>query len=375
MITMAVSPLHEDGMRRAQMLTVRALLTVILVVWCAPLTRAAASPGIERSLKIGFVIPLSGEWAFLGNGIRDAAILARDDLQAQGRSVDLVFEDNHGDLARSAAIGARLISERRVEALVSILSGVGKVLQPVAKKAQIVHVGICSDTDVADGTYSFINYLTAEQGVKKFRAYFSTVVPQGKLAVFALNESGFDKIIHELERQPHGELTIASIERYNRGTTDFRSQLIRVKGSKPDALLLLGLSPEIELIAKQARALQWRVSLTSIEGFGLAADKAPFEGQWFIDSALPSEDFQQRFAVTYGRDSTPGVGHAYDTVMLLAHAADVRSERGGTLTQGLRAVTPYAGVIGALTVRGDGVIWSDASVKVIRAGKATTVER
>ena len=30
----------------------------------------------DRQVRIGFVLPLSGDWAFLGNGVRDAARLA-----------------------------------------------------------------------------------------------------------------------------------------------------------------------------------------------------------------------------------------------------------------------------------------------------------
>jgi branched-chain amino acid transport system substrate-binding protein len=346
--------------------------TIFLVLWVTAglaLRSALAAPSDVGPLKIGFVLPLSGDYAFLGNGIRDGALLAQGDLRERGVVAQLIFEDNHGALAQSAAIGARLVSEGGVEGLVSIISGVGKVLQPIAASASVIHIGICSDSDVGDGKNSFINYFTAEQGVAKFVEKFSRELPQRTLGVFALNEAGFEKILQELKRQAAGKIQLVRIETYNSGSNDFRSQLMRMKGSRPDSLLLLGLSPEIELIARQARALQLSIPLTSIESFGLATDKSPFEGQWFVDSAEPSEEFQRKYRVKYGREVTPGAGHAYDSVMLLVEAARIGRERGLSLAEALRQISKYSGVVGALTVRRDGVIWSEASIRVIKNGQ------
>lgn len=348
----------------------RPILFILWVTASLALRSTMASPSDSGPLKIGFVLPLSGDLASLGNGVRDGALLAQRDLRERGVLVDLLFEDNYGALAPSAAIGSRLVAEGGVESLVSIISGVGKVLQPIAASASVVHIGICSDADVGDGKNSFINYLTAEQGVAKYIEQFSRVLPHGTLGVFALNEAGFERILQELKRQAVGKIQLTRIERYNRGSNDFRSQLMRMKGSRPDALLLLGLSPEIEMIARQARALQLGIPLTAIESFGLVSDKSPFEGQWFIDSAEPSDDFQQKYRVQYNREVTPGAGHAYDSVMLLVGAARIGKERDLSLAEALRHISNYKGVVGALTVRQDGVIWSEASVRVIRDGQS-----
>ena len=321
--------------------------------------------------QIGFVLPLSGEWAFLGEGIRDGALLAQQDLANKGESIRLVFEDNQGDLAKSLSVGRDLIEVRRVDAIVSIISGVGKVLKPIAAQAGIINIGICSDTDVADGLLSFVNYLTAEQGVAKFLQHFG----QNKtLGIFALNESGFQKIVVELKKQKDPTVSIAFEDTFDRGTVDFRPLLLRRKKMGPDAWLILGLSPEIEVLVRQARALGLGVPVTSIEGFGLAADKSVFEGAWFVDSAVPNSDFSGRFSRTYGREVTPGVGHAYDSVMLLAAAFSAAPKvESGVDRKEVAAVFKktrgFRGATGDLAVLKTGVIWSEPSVKVIEHGR------
>jgi len=326
----------------------------------------------DFSLKVGFILPLSGEWASLGQGIRDAAVLAQEDLRAEGMHIELFFEDNRGDLATSARLGSTLVTVTKVDALVSILSGVGTLLRPIANRAGVLHIGICSEPEVADGSYSFVNYLTAEQGVAKFLEHYSRAVGSEKsLAILAAQESGFIRIVRALEERARGQVQVGAVELFEKGTTDFRSMLLRVSSKKPGALLILGLSPEIELLAKQARALGITAPFTSIEAFGLANDTAPFEGGWFVDSATPHKEFRERFQRRYGRAVTPGAGHSYDSLRMLAAAfqADTRTEA----LQRFRAISDFTGVTGKLTVQPQGVIWSEASLKVIEKGEPVLI--
>lgn len=345
------------------------LLIVIVFIVAVFSHKVQAATDNEKNLKIGLILPLSGEWAFLGEGIRDGAILAQNDLKKNDIEVKLIFDDNQGELSKSANLASRLIADQHVDVLISIISGVGKILKPMTEKAGILNIGICSDTAVANGKNSFINYLTAEQGVAKFVDYFPKAFPGSTLGIFSLNEAGFQRILDRLNYAASGKINIVRIENFDKGVTDFRSQLLRMRSSSPGAILLLGLSPEIELIAKQAKSIHLDVPLTSIEGFGLASDKSPFEGSWFVDSAVPSDLFQRRFQQQYGREITPGVGHAYDSVMLIGSTLSNSKNANSHLLESFRNISKYNGVIGPLTVRDDGIIWSEASIKIIRNGK------
>jgi len=333
------------------------------------LTRADVEP--TAGVKIGFVLPLSGDWAFLGNGIRDGALLAQRDLEKQGQQVTLVFEDNQGQLTSSVSVAKKLIEIQKVDAIISIISGVGKLLKPLATQANIINIGICSDTEVADGRNSFINYLSAEQGVSKFLEHYG---PGKSLGIFAMNEAGFQRIVSVLKRQASSNVRILFQENFNKGTTDFRPLLIKRARYQVDSLLILGLSPEIETIVKQARSIGILTPVTSIEGFALASDKTPFEGAWFIDSAVPNSEFIAHFYKVYGREVTPGVGHAYDSVRLLADALRSAARANGGIDRDkavvkFRQLHDFPGVTGRLNVQPDGVIWSEASVKMIKNGK------
>lgn len=351
-------------------------LFLIFLPLVAPLTLNAEKPDIN----IGFILPLSGDWAFLGNGIRDAALLAKEDLKNKKYKYNLLFEDNQGELKNSATIGQDLINVKKVDALVSIISGVGMLLNPMAERAKVINFGICSNTEVAKGRFNFLNYLTAKQGVQKFIKEINARYPKGlKLAVFAMNESGFSFIVEELiAKVKYSNIVVSSVNTYEPKTTDFRSQIIKASHETPEAVLILGLSPEIEIIAKQLKELGKSLPLVSIESFGLAENKTVFEGQWFVVAAVPSKEFQARFQKQYNRNITAGCGHAYDTLMLLAHAyesiGDGKNKPAtGKVVEFLHKIDNYPGVLGQTSVDEEGIVYTEPSVKFILNGEVENV--
>jgi ABC-type branched-subunit amino acid transport system substrate-binding protein len=219
---------------------------------------------------------------------------------------------------------------------------VAQVIKPIAARAKVLHVGICSDTTVADGKFNFINYLTAEQGVLRYEKEFRRRYPaKTGLAIISQNEAGFQRIKTLLEKT---DLKLVFSEQFNQGEKDFRSLLLRLKQKKPKVLLLLGLSPEIELIAEQALVLGIQVEFTSIESFGLSNRPAAFEGGWFVDSEAPSEEMARNYQERFGVSITPGVWQSYRTILMLV---------AGELVQ--KSV--------------DGVVAAEPSLKEIKAGK------
>jgi ABC-type branched-subunit amino acid transport system substrate-binding protein len=108
--------------------------------------------------------------------------------------------------------------------------------------------------------------------------------------------------------------------------------------------------------------------LVSIESFGLAQDPTVFEGSWFVDSRVPEITFRERFKREFKREVTAGVGHAYATVRMLASSLTSSRNREDAARR-FRLISSFPSVIGPLTVLPSGVIWSEASRKIIRSGK------
>lgn len=356
------------------------LLATLFLTSQGKISLAYEPPQITGSIKIGFVLPLSGDWAFLGNDVRDAVLLAKQDLDNSSFHVELKFEDNHGELKESAAAAYRLINLEKVDAIVSVISGVGLLIHPIAERAQVLNFGLCSNTNVAGGEFNFTNYITTDEGARAFlQRLTSGKQGRSRLGIFSLNEEGFNQIAQQVKAQSADKpVDILFVESFEPKTADFRPLILRAFRRTPQTLLILGLSPEIETLAHQLHELNKDAELTSIEAFGLAQQKQVFDGSWYIDPAAPSDEFEERFRKNYGHEYTPPAPFAYDTVAIIvkgfkeAWQGDVRPSR-VSVARTIHGIKEFQGIVGKLSVDSQGIFHSSPSIKEMTAGRGVAL--
>src|SRR5690554_2397990 len=97
------------------------VLVVIAVILVLALTGVFTKGGGER-VKIGVVVPLTGPVAVYGEGVRDGALLAIDEINEAGgvNGIKLVpvVEDNKADGAETSNVMNKLITRDGVAAII-----------------------------------------------------------------------------------------------------------------------------------------------------------------------------------------------------------------------------------------------------------------
>src|SRR5204862_7877016 len=81
---------------------------------------------------------------------------------------------------------------------------------------------------------------------------------------------------------------------FNPGLRDFRLMLSKALAEKPDLILLLTFSPEIDLIITQADKMGARTKLTTVEAFDYFSSLKSVEGCTYVGLAC-TEDFAAKF--------------------------------------------------------------------------------
>ena len=70
------------------------IIVLVFVVWGGVKLFGAKDEKISEPIKIGVIAPLSGSVAFMGEGLRDAILMAKDDLGKDNkRKYEIIFED------------------------------------------------------------------------------------------------------------------------------------------------------------------------------------------------------------------------------------------------------------------------------------------
>ncbi len=355
------------------------VILVLIVIWAGTSLKKKSSVTGEREvIKIGFVLPLSGNASYLGEGMKNAAELALRDINSQNTKYkyELLFEDDQFVPAKTATALNKLISIDKVDVVSTVASAAGGVANPIAEKSKVVHISTASDPAIAKGEFNFTNWTPPKEEVKVFLAEAQKKGIK-KIALFGQTISGITAVFDELKAQlPGTGITVVAEDISNFGTKDFRTAIQKAKAANPDYFVICMFSPELEVLHSQIKELGIKAPLTAIEAFELSDNPGLFEGLWYVNAADPTKEFSDSYSKAYGKNVSIGTPNAYDNVMLVVTAAEKFDKKPTTteLAKGIAETKNFNGALGkGIMVGPDHVVVTKAVLRTIKDGKPVTL--
>lgn len=375
--------------------TAAALVTVFTAVAAGCGGGQSPAPGNSAAggaAKIGVVSFLSGGGAAYGEAIRQGLELARDEINAKGKTkLELVFEDSKGEKNEAINATNKLIHKDNVLAIIGpTLSGEMFAAGPIASQAGVSIMGTSTTAEgITDiGEYVFRNSLPESLAlpnvVKKAKEKFALK----KVAVMYSNNNDFTVSGFKTFEQAIKDngLETVTVETFADKDTDFSAQLTKIAALKPDAIIISALYQEAALILKKAREIGITVPVVGNNGFnspqliklaGSAAEGAVVASPWF-----PGKDdekvknFVAAFKAKYNKEPDQFSAQAYDALYIMASAI----ENAGTTTDrkklrdSLAAVKDFQGITGKFAFDAKRNPAMDVTILVVKDGKFTELK-
>jgi branched-chain amino acid transport system substrate-binding protein len=190
-------------------------------------------------------------------------------------------------------------------------------------------------------------------------------------------------------------LQVVGNESYKTADTDLTSQLTRIRGGNPDALIVWGTNPGPALAAKNMKQLNMNIPYIGSHGIanqtflqlaGSAAEGVILPaGKLLIPSSVTdpnqkqvTDDFVKLFSSTYGQPPNTFAGHAYDSLMLLANAiTKSNSTKPGDIQKVLNETQGFAGLDGIFNYSAtnhDGLTKDDMIMVKVQNGNWTLAQ-
>jgi branched-chain amino acid transport system substrate-binding protein len=153
-----------------------------------------------------------------------------------------------------------------------------------------------------------------------------------------------------------GRITLR--EQVSGDTMDFRTIMTRLKSLKPDAVYLPLYGIGLQSAIKQARAVNFKGEILTVDSFvdaDISATNGASEGIYITQIWLRDSDFARKYEARFGQAEISGtnlgyVALAYDAVMLLdALAAKIRQSGAAVTSETLMKQLPnfsFSGVLG-----------------------------
>ncbi len=322
-------------------------------------------------VKIGFIGPLTGDYANYGTLCRQAVEMAIDEINAKGgvngASIKLFAEDSEGDSQKALAAMEKLSSSDKVCAIIGpVLTG---ETFSVAERAQAEGIVIitpsASHKDITNvGDYIFRT--TPSDGLQGEVAgkYWSQVLGYTKLAVlYAKNDysQGLYESMSEVFTQDGGQIVAA--ETFMVGDKDFKTQLTKLKNTDAQAIYLPDYTAEMAQILEQAAQLGIDKPFLSGDGFlseeiyslaGQYTDGVVYTASARVEESNKNKEFKDAYTARWGIGPDSFATNAYDATYILVSVIEKVGTDRKAIKTGMEQVKDFEGVNGIINFAPNG---------------------
>lgn len=308
-------------------------------------------------IKIGGLFSVTGPPSFLGEPERNTANMMVDQINKaggiKGRMLKLVVYDTQGDATKAVQAATRLIKDDRVSAIIGpSTTGETMAVIPIVERAGIPLISCAAGIKITDPVKKWV-FKTAQNDSLAVERIYDHLKKRNinKVAILTVSDGFGSSGREQLKlRAKDSGITIVSDEIYGPNDTDMTAQLVKIRGSKAQAIICWGTNPGPAKVARNAKQLGLTLPLYMSHGVSskkfieLAGDAAEGimlpSGRVVVANLLPKSDQQKKPLLAYVRDYKKHFkvegdhfgGHAWDAVMLLKDAL----ERGGDSPEAIR---------------------------------------
>lgn len=305
-------------------------IAVLVGIMCWHKYQASANNNSE-TVKIGVLLPLTGAGDIYGKDLKSGIDLAYQESPIKDR-IQLVYEDDATDVTKGINAFNSLIFKDIDIVIGGIMSNVASGILPIANKN---HVLLFSPKATAvdlskENDYFFRIWPTDDLDGKYSAAYVVDSLNLKRIAILYDDGTYGVGIRNEFKKYLNGkDVEVVFDEGYSSGQTNFRTQISKIKITKPDVLFLPAYYKEAVLILKQLNENNCDFFISGVSSFleseikqaaGKLTDKVFFTYPLYsVDSSNPStEHFNVQYEATY-KDRKPNAfsAHGYDSFKVL----------------------------------------------------------
>lgn len=319
---------------------------VLIAVLAAVLTPVAG--WAQQTLRIGELAGLTGGIAPYGVQIHNARLLAIDEINAKGGvavggqkyKLDLVALDT-GAPGEAGKVFERLLTVEKVNLILDgIYSSVEYALGPVLKqkRALLIWSGGNDPATTVGVPNAFRNHFDGGQAFMKVNERFLKKMGVKRVATYGqTGHADFKRFVEEYLPKIH-DIEVVASEWHPFGEKDFFPVLTKIKGLKPDAIIVHGFFTDGITMLKQARELGLLPGPLWLNQYGAAplmmdeASRTVWEGtyeilksSWAVTTEAPerSRQFFRAYVKKFGeRGFGAWAESGYDSVYILAKAIE-----------------------------------------------------
>lgn len=351
--------------------------------------RQGGGSGIQNPIRIGVMLPLTGDAAAWGVEPLNAMRLAQEEIDnaggIDGAQLEFIVENDKCDPATAASAAQKLISVDKIKIIFGGgCSGETLAAAPIAEEAKVLLISpLSTSPDITNaGDYVF-RTAPSDAGQGAVAARFTYENMKARRAAIIAEQTDYAEALARVFRTDFEKQggTIAAQESFQSKDTDLRAQILKIKRiASLDIIYLVPQSPATaELLFKQLKAQEVTTQLvgseTTILRDKIKENPALFAGLIATEPYFDeTSEHAKQFLATYeekfnAKPSIPPsfVANAYSQTYLLKEGIEKVGFDVEKLKAWLYTVKGWKHVLGELTIDEHGDALGQYAVQEIQS--------
>jgi len=343
------------------------LIIIVLAIYYG-VGKKQTSTTEKEPIKIGAIFDLSGPVALYGNAYKRGVELAVEEINNQGgingKPLQIIYEDDQFDTSKAVTIVNKFINIDKISIILTSMEKISRAIVPIADQNKVIVITATVFPMGNLSKYVFRDYWdSGDQGTLLAKAANQENI--NKIAILGINGPDYPIFVNKFKENFKGEVVLT--ETYQYGELDFKTQLIKIKNSGAEGLVVYSFPHESLVVIKQFVELGME---KKIKLFGVGFHEKPVitEGKeylkitqpiniWypmFNDDYLPGKAFREKYKNKYKEEPMIDSGYMYDDVKILADALRICDSKGKVydtdcISEELLKVKNYSGAAGLLS--------------------------
>lgn len=343
-----------------------------------------SSKSNKEVVKIGAILPLTGDVSQYGNWIVEGIDLAVDEInenESFPHKIEIIYEDDKCDPSFGAKAMNKLATVDKVPFVIgSWCSSSSLAMASIAEREKIIVFSEGLSPEISNaGDYTFRIIPTGKSYIDKLVEFIDHSGYKNVAVIYVNNDFGKGMTSYLEEKMNNINGKIGAKQSYLLDTKDFKNQLLEVSSHNPDVVLLVGYE-EAGFIVKQANELNLNLKFLGMDTFenpdilNLAGESAngviyPHffnENDTIANNLL--KQYQNNFIKKYNHSSEGFAAVSYDAVYLIAEILKtIHPDDKMKILKTLDSIQ-YHGVTGVTSFDRNGDARKDILLKVVSDG-------
>jgi branched-chain amino acid transport system substrate-binding protein len=335
----------------------------------------------QETINIGVILPLTGNGAIYGDALRKGIELAHSESEIKDK-INLIFEDDAGDTRTGINALNSLISRGIRIVIGAPMSHVASGMIPIANRERVLLLSPkASDPSLSKtkDSYFFRIWPTDDVDGRVLADFINNDLKLERVAIFYPNvDYGVGIRDAFLRHASDSPINVVFNEAYQNGAVNFRTQLMKIRRSNPDVLILPAYIAEGVVIMRQLNELNCDFFVAGVSSFyersmfeasGRLRDKIFFTYPLYtVDSEnKKTQNFVMNFREKYNDPPNAFAAHGFDSFNVLAYEIALLLKSGSKISpekikEGFEKGRVYDGATGQFYFDENGDVVKDMQI-------------